>query len=750
MEGQTLSNYAVRERLGSGGMGVVYKALDTRLDRHVALKFLPPELTRSADAQRRFVQEAKAASALDHPNICTIHEINETADGQLYLVMAYYAGETLKERIDRGPLDVADAVRIATDVGRGLARAHAAGIVHRDIKPANVMLTSEGQVKIVDFGIAKLTNADTMTATGATLGTVAYMAPEQLRGGVADERTDVWALGVLLYEMLAGQRPFGGESREGTAMAILTSDPPPLRDRCPEAPAALVTVVASCLQKSPDARCATATEAVERLSRMESGEGTPTAATAPIAPAAVEERPSIAVLPFANMSPDKDQDYFCEGLAEELIDAVARLEGLRVVARTSAFQFRGKSHDLAEVGRKLKVKTVLEGSVRKAGNRLRINAQLINAEDGYHLWTQRYDRELDDIFAVQEDIARAVVQQLEVTLLDTPDRTLVARPTASLEAYTCYMRGRYYRLSRFDLEKASQCFEEAARHDPTYAAAWTGVADAAVMAGYLGLQAPGTSGKKARTAIERALALDESLSETYTTLGRIRFWLDWEWDEAERAYLRALELNPSNADALESYAASVLGFLGRTDEALVQVARAREIDPLSVHASTSAATALLQGRRFQEATAAAHQALELQPGNTLALVCLSGACLGRSQHQEAVTHLRHLPNPDHLPGLMGHALAVAGQESEARQMLAELPRKSEHAYVSPFWQALIHLGLGEIDEAMDQLERAYEERSPLLIYLQWNHWDVIRAQPRFQDLHRRVGLPEPPSTQYPD
>ena len=594
MEGQILSHYTVLERIGSGGMGVVYKALDTRLDRHVALKFLPAALTKDTDARRRFVQEAKAASALDHPNICTIHEINETPDGQLYLVLAYYAGQTLKRRLDSGPLAIADAVRIAADVGRGLATAHAAGIVHRDIKPANVMLTSDDSVKIVDFGIAKLASAETRTETGTTLGTVAYMAPEQVRGEVSDSRTDIWALGVLLYEMVAGQRPFAGESSEATAMAILTTAPPPLKERCAEVPEGLVAVVVGCLQRSRDARFATVTEAVERLQRTESGAGMQTAPTAPVV---VVEPPSIAVLPFADMSPAEDQAYFCEGLAEELIDALARLDGLRVVARTSAFQFRGKGHDLGEIADKLKVQTVLQGSVRKAGNRLRINAQLINVEDGYHLWSERYDREMDDIFALQDEIATAVVKKLEVTLVRTADQPLVVRQTQNLDAYACYLQGRHHRLSRYDLPKASQCFEDAVRHDATYAAAWAGIADTAVSAAYAGFRPLREASKRANEAIGRALALDDSLSDTYVALARIRGWLDWQWDEAERAYSRAIELNPANAEARSSYASSFLAFMGRTDEALAQVAKARELDPLSVHAFTVASHPRSAGAR---------------------------------------------------------------------------------------------------------------------------------------------------------
>jgi TolB-like protein len=365
--------------------------------------------------------------------VCTIHEINETDDGQLYLVMAHYEGETLKERIARGPVDLSDAIDIATQVGDGLAEAHKAGIVHRDIKPANLLVTKTGVVKILDFGLAKLAGSEGVTQTGTTVGTVAYMSPEQARGQEVDHRTDIWSLGVVLYEMLAGKPPFQGENLLSISNAILEQDQPSLS----AASAVAQGVVTRSLHKDRGQRYKATTDLLADLRALQSSPDAPTV----VAPVRADV-PSIAVLPFADMSPGKDQDYFCEGLAEELIDALARLDGLRVAGRTSSFQFSGKGHDLSDVGRKLKVKTILEGSVRKAGNRLRVNAQLINASDGYHLWSERYDRELADVFDVQDDIARTVVETLKVTLLGGSDERLVKRQTDNLEAYTLYRQVR--------------------------------------------------------------------------------------------------------------------------------------------------------------------------------------------------------------------------------------------------------------------------------------------------------------------
>ena len=756
--GARLGPYTLAAKLGEGGMGVVYSATDPRLKRSVAIKFLAPELTRDETAKQRFLQEAQAVSAIDHANVCTIYDINEVDDGRLYLVMALYEGETLKQRIARGPLPVAEAVDLGRQVGEGLAAAHAAGIVHRDIKPANVIVTTDGSAKILDFGIAKLTGVTGLTETGITLGTVSYMSPEQVNGEHADQQSDVWALGAVFYEMVTGQPPFRGDHPAVVIHAITGSAPTPVRTLCPEATPAVAAVVTNALEKSRARRYATVQDFLAALATADpalsprAGAGPATAVTTPQTDATVvssfpsSEVPSIAVLPFADMSAAKDQDYFCEGLAEELIDALARLKGLRVVARTSAFRFKGDAPDLRDLGDKLNVSTVLEGSVRKSGTRLRINAQLINVTDGFHLWTERYDRELDDIFAVQDDIARAVVGELKVKLLGASDQPMVVRPTDSLEAYSCYMQGRHYRFSRYNAPKASQCFEEAVRHDPNYAAAWAGVAQGAVLTGIFMQQRPHEAAATARTAVERALTLDDGLAEAHDAAARVHFYFDWQWAAAEREFTTAIELDPANTDTHASYGGS-LGWLGRTEEALSQVAKARELDPLSAHTFAVAGYVLLVGRRYEEAIAACHQALELEPDSALARRFLAFTYQASAQPEKALATLRQVSgdtarSPTHL-AILGHALARVGQESEARRISTELNERKTREYVSAWQFAVLHLGLGEFDQALDRLEEAYEERSLGLFVLQTPEWDSLRDHNRLRDVRRRVGLPDP-------
>ena len=703
--GTTLGPYRIVSQLGSGGMGVVYTATDPRLDRQVAIKLLPPNLTRDETAKQRFLQEAKAASALDHPNICTIHEINETDDGQLYLVMAHYEGETLKERIARGPLDMDDAIDIAMQVGQGLAEAHGAGIVHRDIKPANLLVTKTGVVKILDFGLAKLAGTEGMTQTGTTLGTVAYMSPEQAKGQEVDHRTDIWSLGVVLYEMLAGTPPFQGENLLSLSNAILQDNQPSLTGPS----SSVQNVVTRTLSKDRAQRFRSVTDLLGELRTLQSS---PTVVTT-----TQPDVPSIAVLPFADMSPQKDQDYFCEGMAEEIINALTGLEGLHVAARTSSFQFKGQNLNVAKIGQELNVGAVLEGSVRKAGNRLRITAQLINLGDGFHLWSERYDRDLDDVFAVQDEIARTVVEKLKVKLLGKTDTPLVIRQVDDVEAYNLFLKGRFYafKMTEDSIALALECFNDALVKEPRYARAHVGIGHVHGLRGILSIESPRSAMAKSEAAVREALAIDDTLDAAHYESGFNLFWYAWDWDGAERAFQRTLQLNPNHATALSTYG-MLATCLDQANEGIRLARQAVDIEPIAPIHSHMLASTLAVARRFDEAIEQEHRTLELDSTYLPAYWVLGMATTALGQYQDALELMQPgIPSAREdvlLMAQLAYAQALAGHREEAKQILDRLQKRRKSRFTSPWCIAVTCTGLGQHDEAMRWLETAYEERGP--------------------------------------
>lgn len=621
MVGRTISHYRIIEKLGAGGMGVVYKAFDEQLTRYVAVKLLPSQ-EQSDEERLRFLQEARAASALDHPNICTIFDAGEH-EGQLYMAMAYYDGETLRQRIGRGALPSAEALDIATQVAQGLLRAHEAGIVHRDIKPANIIITSRGLAKILDFGLARITSEPRITKPQTALGTPAYMSPEQIRGE-SDWRSDIWSLGVVLYEMLTARLPFDAPNSHSMIFAILHSDPKPVSALFPAVPRWLDDVVMRMLAKDPRDRYGSLSEVLAALASHRSGLAEVTAATTARLER-VGEKPSIAVLPFVDMSPQRDQEYFCDGIAEELLNALSKLHNLRVASRTSAFQFKGSSVDIREIAQKLNVETVLEGSVRKAGDKVRVSAQLIGARDGFPLWSDRFDRSLNDIFEIQEEIAQKIVDALRVTLTEREKRAIEKQSTFDIRAYEFYLRGRryLYQFRRNHFEMARQMFTRAIQIDPNYALGHSGLADCASLL-YMFWEATAANLEQARSASERAIELDPSLAEGYVSRGVAKS-LHRDFGGAVEDFETALRLNPRSFEAYYFYARACLvqGRLKKSAELFERAAQVRPDDYQSLLLAGPIYVALGERAKAEDAyrrgLAVAEQQLSFNPDDARAL-----------------------------------------------------------------------------------------------------------------------------------
>jgi len=610
MIGQTISHYKILEKLGAGGMGVVYKAYDTALKRDVALKFLPADLTRDESARKRFIHEAQAAAALNHPNICAVHEIGESEE-QLFIVMPLVEGQSVRGKLQGGPLPVGDALDVALQVGRGLAKAHGIGIVHRDVKPGNVLLSGDGQATVVDFGLAKLATQTRLTKTGMTVGTVGYMSPEQARGEGVDHRTDVWSLGVMLYEMLTGRVPFSGDADPAVVYSILNETPEPVTGIRREVPVALEDVVERALSKAPGKRFETMAEmltaletveaesqlgikrrrhaAIKRLMRRKRLLAASTAAVVVVIAAVLVTTfyqaghaiDSIAVLPLENLSGDPDQEYFVDGMTDALIAALRKIGPLRVVSRTSAMRYKGVQKSLAEIAQELDVDAIVEGTVLREGDQIRITAQLIHASTDRHLWADRLDRELSDILSLHSDVAQAIAQDIHVTLTPQEQTQLANVWTVNSEAHDLYLEGLYHYnkvWSKKEFEKAIELFQQAINVDPNHALSYAGLARCYEWLCYRGHLPRDEANEKFYRAMGNALEIDEKLPEAHLALAKFRFYENWDWAGAETEFKRTLELNPNSSEARYEYAWYLMA-MGHFEEALAAAKWALKRDP---------------------------------------------------------------------------------------------------------------------------------------------------------------------------
>jgi serine/threonine-protein kinase len=747
VEGKRFSHFLIEELLGEGGMGRVYKATDESLRRTVALKVLLPEFARNPERRQRFLREAQAAAAVSDPSIAAVYEVGE--DGEdAFIAMEYVQGKTLRAVAQDGPLEVGEAIRVASEIAKALERAHQSGVIHRDLKPENVMLGDGGAVKILDFGLAKIreaprsgplaseleTKSGNLTREGTILGTVAYMSPEQARGQRLDPRSDIFSLGVVLYELLTGLHPFRGETSADTLSAVLKENPPPPSRSNPEVLPALDALLERMLEKEPAGRPASAQEVRLELKSLD---------LAPQAPESPEGG-SVAVLPFADMSPEKDQDYFCEGIAEELINALAHVEGLKVASRTSAFQFKGKADDIRRIGQKLGVATVLEGSVRKAGTRLRVTVQLVSTANGYHLWSERYDRDTQDIFALQDEIAQSLVQALKIRL---GHQRPVRRATESVEAYHLYLQGRYFWNKRYEggLKRSVEFFEAAIEKDPSYALAHAGLADAYSVIGYYTFLPSREAFSMAKEASDRAVALDPSLAEAHVSRALVAFWFEWDFPRAEAEFRQAILLKPTHVPAY-MFLGQLMPLLARTEEAAPLWQKALELDPLGPLTHGIVGSGHVFARQEERAVEECSKALALDPNHVQSLWAISMAYSRLGRAAEALAAADRMVSlggrsPFFL-GIRGALLAILGKKDEARSVVRELDGWAGSEYVAPCLKGFLFAALGDAREALDSLERAYEERNPLLICLAaWREFDFLRGEARFRALVKTVGLP---------
>lgn len=756
MVGQSVSHYKIVEHLGSGGMGEVYKAKDTRLGRHVALKFLPEQYTRNRQTLERFRREARAASALDHPNICAIYDIGEH-EGQPFIVMQYLEGQTLKHSLQNGPLPTERLLEFGLQIGNALEAAHSRGILHRDIKPDNVFLTNSGQIKLLDFGLAKLLDSEAamdqtspgrLTEVGMAVGTPYYMSPDQLLDKVLDGRSDLFSLGVLLYEMATGTLPFKGSDMSALFHEILNKAPALATQINPDLPKGLGHVLNKALEKDREKRHQSAKDLVADLRRFK---GNGYSASMPSAAAAGEKAPpSIAVLPFVNMSADPDNEYFSDGLAEELINALTQIKALQVASRTSAFGFKGLNQSISNIGRQLNVDTILEGSVRKAGQRLRITAQLISVEDGYHIWSERYDREMEDIFDLQDEITRKIVDKLKVNLVQRDSQPLVKRYTENVDAYNLYLKGRYHLNQRTEQSvlKAIDCLERAAAEDENYALPHAGLAEAHILLNIdcprlLCDRDPKEMVSRARQSAQKAIEVDDSCAEAHVALALVCYRLDWDWAGAEREFRLALERNDGLASAHHQYA-MFLAAVNRLDDALVEIRKAHELDPLSPIISTAVGRILHFARRFDEAIAQCQRTFELHPRFPGAHFDMGLTYLAKGMFPEARKSFEKLGEISGNPkrGLMELAWvhSCQGQRDEAFELLDQL-RELSNEKLPCIPLALVHAGLGDKEKAFEFLEEGYTQRDSNLLYLKCEPlFDPLRGDPRFQDLLKRLNL----------
>jgi serine/threonine protein kinase len=759
-------------------MGVVYRAEDVKLHRIVALKFFPEGLTVSADDVARFQREAEAISALNHPNIATMYDFDES-EGRKFLALEFLPGGTLKAKVkhllsEGMQFSVDEVVDYGIQLANGLAHAHRHRIVHRDIKTDNVMLTEEGRVKITDFGLAQLQGVSPLTRSGSAVGTAAYMSPEQIRAELVDQRSDIFSLGIVLYELLTTHLPFRGDHEAALAYAIAHEPPEPMTTFRTDVPEALVRIVTHCLEKEREKRYQNADDLANDLRELRQGSMAPVKAgpkpsrrvwiavaallimavglyfLIPSLTATGAPSKTIAVLPFNNMSGNPDDEYFCDGMTEDILTQLGKISALRVISRTTMMQYKGTKKTMREICAELNAGIVLEGSVRRSAGQVRITAQLIDARNDEHLWAETYDKELKQIFAIQSDVAQEIAKALQARLSPAEQERIEKKSTDNFEAYDLYLKGRYYWNKRLpaDLKKGIELFHQAIRKDSNYALAYAGLADSYTILGNFNLYSPRETYPKAKTAALKALAIDNTLAEAHASLGFAIMNYDWDWATAEKELKLAIAINP-NYPTARCWYAFLLTMRGRFEEAALVRTKAIELDPLSPVINADIGLTLYFARRYDEAIGQYRKTLEIDPTFVLANIPLAGAYEQKKMYTEAIGTLQTLTMALSFASIrhpipilvLGHVYAMSGRAEDANNMLELVEEMSTSQYVAPYWMGVISIGLGKRNEALNWLEKAFQEHDGSMVFLKVDPvFDSIRSEPRFITLLKEMGL----------